>query len=166
MLADALQTTLEPRELNLTQKQNYGVSFADWPRVGPVDVALIEEGWAQAAFLELKWGQGTLYNCVWDLAKMAATVSGEVCGSAFLIAGAPLEDWAAADGAELFSSGTTRLVDLFERHPTHWRKWCKEVNTHALSATPRRAHRPLRRPNTGLRREVGTALPTCITRGR
>lgn len=147
VLVGALRMAVEATELNVIPQPNFGVNFADWPGVGPVDVALVEDGRVGWAFLELKWGAGSLYNCIWDLAKMAAAVSGEKCGSAYLIAGAPAGEWAGSDGAEFFSSGTTRLVDLYERYPSHWRKWCKAVETHprflphligrtALSAVP------------------------------
>lgn len=81
-------------------------------------------------FIELKWGAGTLYNCIWDVAKMATCIVSGQCNVAYLIAGAPVGDWQDADGAELFGSGTTALVELYERYSQHWRKWAREVKTH------------------------------------
>jgi hypothetical protein len=52
-------------------------------------------------------------------------------GSAYLLAGAAESDWG-REGAECFASGTHRLVNLFERYPSHWRKWLKAVKTHPL----------------------------------
>lgn len=130
VLVGALQMVLAATDLKVIPQPNFAVSLEEWPNVGPVDVALLEDGGVRWAFLELKWGRGTLYNCIWDLAKMAVAVAGGASGSAYLIAGAPAEDWAESDGAELFASGTTRLVDLFEHYPSHWKKWCREVKTH------------------------------------
>lgn len=45
----------------------YALKFAEWPGVGGVDVWLTLAGpTSRSVFFELKWGAGTLYNCIWD----------------------------------------------------------------------------------------------------
>jgi hypothetical protein len=69
---------------------NQSVSWAEWPRVGDVDVALMSHETDQfVAFIELKWGSGTLHNCVWDLCKMGVALRKGTCTEAYLVAGAP-----------------------------------------------------------------------------
>jgi hypothetical protein len=85
----------------LVIRPNFGVKLADWPKVGPVDVAVMN-GDAVTALFELKWGAGNLYNCVWDLEKVAVALASGVAYRGFLVAGAPSQDWNTARGAELF----------------------------------------------------------------
>ena len=125
-----LRASLATVDLEVAPQEAFKVVWPVWPGVGPVDVALVEPDGTRRAFLELKWGAGTLYNCIWDLAKMATAVTIPEAATAFLIAGAPDTDWAGADGAECFSSGTHSLVELFEQYPKHWRFWLNDVKTH------------------------------------
>lgn len=102
LFVEALDDVLRLRQLELRVKQNLSVKFAEWPGVGPVDVALLDPDGAPAGFVELKWGAGTLYNCVWDVEKMAVAVACAHAAAAFLVAGAPAAHWEASDGSELF----------------------------------------------------------------
>ncbi len=132
ILVGALTASLADARADLTVKPNFGVSFAEWPGVGPVDVALLDHQGAPATFLELKWGKGTLYNCIWDLPKMAVAVTRGHSRSAFLIAGAQASDWVDADGAELFDTARRRIFELFETYPKHWQSWKQDVKTHPV----------------------------------
>jgi uncharacterized protein len=109
-------------------KENLSLKLVDWPGVGPVDVSILKSG-TPAALLELKWGAGTLYNCVWDLTKMATAIRRGTSRSAYLLAGAPREDWAAALGSELFEGDEWLLLRRYEKHWTFWRK---DVKTRPL----------------------------------
>ena len=108
------------------------VDFAEWqPRVGRVDVVLKAKSAPPHAFIELKWGAGTLYNCIWDTAKMAAAIAGSHVERGFLVAGARTAEFDAADGCEFFTDGTwDPLAHLFQdAYRPHWKKWWHEVKT-------------------------------------
>ncbi len=124
-------STLKPEVVAHASGSIRSIKLPGWPTVGPVDVVLADQDGDRHVFFELKWGEGTVYNCIWDLAKMGAAVS-LLVRSAYLLAGAPDADWEHADGAECFSSGTHKLVDYFEKYPKHWRFWLGQVKTHPL----------------------------------
>jgi hypothetical protein len=133
LLVVALAASIAEPPLGLTVKPNRGVRFAEWPGVGPVDVALIDDQGAAAAFLELKWGSGTLYNCVWDLPKMAVAVARQHSPRAYLVAGAPATEWENGDGSELFGTGEHSVAGLLVRYRKHWDFWKRDVKTHPVS---------------------------------
>jgi hypothetical protein len=111
----------------------HAVRFAEWPGVGGVDVALTIAGSiSRPVFFELKWGTGTLYNCIWDAPKMALAAALGACDRAYLVAGAPVTDWSQADGANLFADGTWTSGDQFTEHKKHWDKWARDVKTRPL----------------------------------
>jgi hypothetical protein len=130
VFVEEMRESLQAISPELVAHTSQSLALPGWPGVGPVDVALLEPDGTNRACIELKWGAGTLYNCIWDLAKMGAAVSLPLTGSAYLLAGAPQSDWERADGAECFASGTRVLFDLFERYPKHWRFWLNDVKTH------------------------------------
>jgi hypothetical protein len=81
----------------------------------------------------VKCGRGTLFNCVWDVAKMARAVQLQRTPQAFLVAAAPSSDWAGAPGSEYFTTTLcTTWSDLLERHRKAWDFWRKDVKTHPL----------------------------------
>jgi hypothetical protein len=136
VFAVALRYTANP----LSVKRGHKVNFTQWqPKIGPVDVAVLaEDAPPPPAFVELKWGAGTLYNCVWDAAKMAVAVAGGYASRGFLLAGAPESDWTAAvRGAELFDTGTRSASYLFNEYADCWAKWRKEVKTRPQSIPSR-----------------------------
>jgi hypothetical protein len=72
-----------------TVRTNFGIKLDDWDGVGPVDVVVCGEDSQPIVFFELKCGSGTLFNCVWDVAKMARAVQLQRTPEAFLVAAAP-----------------------------------------------------------------------------
>jgi hypothetical protein len=129
----ALVAAIEARCVRLEVKPNRGVKFEEWPGVGPVDVALLGGDAQPTAFVELKWGSGNLYNCVWDLAKMGVAVARAHAPGAYLVAGAPGDEWRSAQGCELFESQTWNVPDLMTGYAKHWSFWKRDVKTHPLS---------------------------------
>jgi hypothetical protein len=57
-----------------TVRMNFRIKLDAWDGVGPVDVAMCGEDSQPIAFFELKCGSRTLFNGVWDVAKMARAV--------------------------------------------------------------------------------------------
>lgn len=133
MLVAALATAIVTEGAALTVKPNLGVKFAEWSGVGPVDVSLLDQHGAAAAFLELKWGSNALYNCIWDLPKMSVALALGQAPRAYLIAGAPADGWRTADGAELFGSGVWSVAELLSKYAKHWKFWRGDVKTHPVS---------------------------------
>jgi hypothetical protein len=90
----ALNESATALGIDAAASTQHRVKFAEWPGVGSVDVALSIQGpnATTMELFELKWGAGTLYNCVWDLPKMALAVALSQCARAYLIAGAPEDD--------------------------------------------------------------------------
>jgi len=112
------------------------VDFVEWqPRVGPVDVVLKAKGSAPHAFIELKWGARTLYNCIWDAAKMAAAIAACHVERAFLVAGAPAAEFEVGHGREFLGDGSWHaLADCFQAgYIPYWKKWWHEVKTRPQS---------------------------------
>jgi hypothetical protein len=107
----------------------HSVELKEWPGVGPVDLVVRTPIGDPLVFVEFKWGQGVLYNCVWDLAKMAVTVARGAAHRACLVAGAPDSDWADALGSELFETGAWTAADLLSRYRQHWEFWRTAVKT-------------------------------------
>jgi len=61
--------------------------------------------------------QSTLYNCAWDAAKLAATLSEGAGCRAYLVAGASDADWKSEQpGAELFESSQWSTAAFFKRY--------------------------------------------------
>jgi hypothetical protein len=111
-------------------KENFSVAFEEWPGVGPVDVALLSDERLPQAFIELKCGTGTLYNCVWDVAKLAVATAHGHAPLAFLLAAAPASDWRGAQGAEFFETLVwSTWTDVLERYKKLWAFWQGDVTT-------------------------------------
>lgn len=85
-----------------------------WPRKGAIDIIVTDDG-HDAGFVELKWGS-ELWNCVWDVGKMALA-SADLGLPTFLLAGSSNATWEARrPGTEYFSEGRWSARDLIERH--------------------------------------------------
>jgi hypothetical protein len=116
------------------EKTEYRARFEEWPGVGGVDVAIVGlEG--PAAYIELKWGRGTLYNCVWDVAKMALASAKVSSCAAFLVAGSPNSEWTETEaGSEFFATREwSTWDDNLIRHRKHWNFWATDVKTRPIS---------------------------------
>ena len=132
VLAAELTASIAARGLAMTVKVGHSIKLVEWPGVGPVDLSLRSVEGSSAAFLELKWGAGNLYNCVWDLAKMAAALARQLAPRAFLVAGAPAADWEGGEGSALFGSQTWQAADLLDSYAKRWKFWRGDVKTHPL----------------------------------
>lgn len=116
------------------EKTEYRARFEEWPGVGGVDVAIVgPEG--PAAYIELKWGRGTLYNCVWDVAKMALASAKASSCAAFLVAGSPNSGWTEREaGSEFFATREwSTWDDILTAHRKLWNLWARAVNTRPTS---------------------------------
>ena len=105
-----------------------------WIGLGGVDLVC---RWADRppTFLELKCGAGksALRPCVWDAVKLSTAVLGRNACSGYLLAGAPVSDWAArVPGAEFFDSAEWETLgpDVRERFLSDWRFWESEATPH------------------------------------
>jgi hypothetical protein len=99
-----------------------------WRKAYAIDTAaLLPDGTKLVA--ELKWGVGKLYNCSWDLAKLGVVVAEGVADHAYLIAGAPANEWGLGRGAELFSEGEWTPQELLRRFSKHFAFWARDVPT-------------------------------------
>jgi len=133
VFVEALRAACSRQAPDLVVKPNRSVKFEEWPGVGPIDVSLLDKEGAPLAFIELKWGAGTLYNCIWDLAKMAVAVASKHCATAYLVAGAPASEWSSADGSALFAAGDWSTADLYTTYRKYWDFWRGDVKTHPVT---------------------------------
>lgn len=102
-----------PGDRSLTAIRERKRPLAGWPRDGPVDIIATDSAGTDVALVELKWGT-ELWNCVWDVGKMALA-NADLSVDTYLLAGAPVKTWAkGGQGTAYFSQGdwtATRLVD-------------------------------------------------------
>ena len=137
------------RDARATVSPQSRIVLEDWPGVGCVDLALRDD--RSTALVELKWGAGTLYNCVWDAAKLASAVARGACDAGYLVAGAPTAEWESAPGAALFLDAEWESAELLSSYRRHWNFWFADVTTHprrlparvkteAIAAQPMRIH--------------------------
>lgn len=101
------------------------LTLAGFPNVGPVDLAVLgTDDQLPEALIELKWGGGSLFNCIWDLPKLALAMRVGAARSAWLIAGAPESSWSTCErGTELFLGGsweTERFMDEYADLFDYW----------------------------------------------
>jgi len=129
---DALRATIESTSNpTLVVKPNKSILLANWPGVGPVDVAVLNENTDPEAFVELKCGLATLHNCVWDVAKMDTAHAEEKAQVTLLAAAAPASEWPRAAGAEFFETLVwATWTDVLVRYRKLWGFWKKDVKTH------------------------------------
>ena len=130
----ALSSVLREEATDLTVGEaEYAARMDDFPGVGHVDVAVSGRSPVPDALIELKWGGRTLWNCVWDAAKLALAVRVQAGRSGFLIAGAPARAWEKPErGADLFGDSTSEIEDFLEAHADLFAFWRKEILTRPL----------------------------------
>lgn len=105
-------------------RRQVGVKQKPWPGLGPVDLALADATGDLVALAELKCDGAKLYECSWDMAKLALCCAAGLAPFAFLVAAAPVEDWETNPGRELFAArfwGADVLLERFGRDFAHWR---------------------------------------------
>lgn len=132
---DRCATAIEPHYELGEKSVNLG---ARWPKVGQADVAL--ERREERILLELKWGEGNLRNCAWDLAKLGCALATGQASQAFLVAGAPAGNWNTALGSELFDEQSWPISHLRERYLKCWQFWEKDVPTTRPFELPSHIH--------------------------
>jgi hypothetical protein len=103
-------------------------ALAHWRKPYAIDTTAVLSD-RETLAIELKWGSGSLYNCAWDLAKLAVVVCEEVAPHAYLVAAAPAHDWAEASGAELFADRAWTPQQLGDHFRKHFNFWAKDVPT-------------------------------------
>lgn len=128
-LEDVLCAELGQRAPGVVSRQ-VRLDLGGWRGVGSCDLAVLSDERDALTLLELKWGQGTLYNCAWDAAKLAAALSEGAGCRAYLVAGAPDADWKSEQpGAELFESSQWSTAAFFKRYAREFAFWRGEVKT-------------------------------------
>ena len=125
-LVSSISSGTVERDAIVKPQQNVELG-AQWPNVGPVDIAF--HSLNQTTLIELKWGKSTLHNCVWDLAKLGCALGQGLADNAFLIAGTPSNMWFDRGGGEFFTTGSWSAAYLREKFLTWWRFWEKDVPT-------------------------------------
>ena len=99
-----------------------------WPGVGKVDLEICAPN---RTWIECKWAD--LWNCPWDLAKMALAVRQGLCVRAYLLAAAPAQFLRGGDGSEFFAFGEFDAHDdVLLRYRRYWLKWKGDVKTRPL----------------------------------
>jgi hypothetical protein len=123
----ALAVATRPQLDCLVEREKRVELGARWPGVGAVDVVVrLDE---EAVLIELKWGASTLYNCLWDVAKLGSALASGVASGAYLFAGAPADVWETAPGSEFFETGDWDVEYLRTRYLAYWQFWEKDVKT-------------------------------------
>lgn len=103
-----------------------------WPGVGRVDIELVSKGseGVERTWIEVKWHD--LWNCAWDLPKMALALREGLCQRALLIAAAPEKEWL-KPGGEFFSTAEWDVASqVMLAHRSSWLYWKRQVKTHPL----------------------------------
>lgn len=99
-----------------------------WRKPFAIDMtAVLPDGTTLVA--ELKSGTRTLYNCAWDLAKLAVVLGEQAADHAYLVAGVPKSECEEALGRELFFDGAWSPQELGERFWKQFDFWAKDVPT-------------------------------------
>ena len=75
------------RQINVKEQ------MTGWPGVGSLDIELAETD--PQTWVELKWAKaaGTLFNCLWDVGKLAQAICEGRAAYGYLVAGAPVAEW-------------------------------------------------------------------------
>lgn len=104
------------------------LSFVEWPRLGSFDVALTQPE-RKPIVIELKCGAASdaLGPCVWDAMKCALALQHKTVSEAYLLAGAPLEQWSKpVRGGEFLATGSWQAAHLRVDYEDWWRHWEKK----------------------------------------
>lgn len=102
-------------------------------RLGPVDIVLNDALDAPLRFVEVKWGGSELWNCAWDLAKLAVCTSEGLVPAGLLVAGATAKDWHnRVRGAELFERRRWEPRTFLDRFARDFAFWRGDVQTRPL----------------------------------
>jgi hypothetical protein len=167
-LEEALCEAFTRPSIGLTARRQAAMRTPNWqPKPGNVDLeVLTEQRHRVITWMEVKWGDSNLWNCVWDVAKTALAVRDGLCDRAYLVAG--LSDQAMSrrpsDGAEFLNDGRWDTAeDVMLRYRDYWLYWNDQVKTRPLRL-PDRIETVVDRRSGSL--EVGGrrgwVLATCV----
>jgi hypothetical protein len=91
-------------------------------RLGGFDFSLVG-GNGSLALGETKWADGNLYECLWDIFKLASASTMSRISGAFAVYGAPVKHWEKpVPCAELFESGWWKTTTVIADHVPEWKK--------------------------------------------
>jgi len=110
-------------------RRQFAVHLAGWQgRLGPVDLAVLDDDGGVSALLEVKLGGKELWNCAWDVAKLAVAHHEKVAPVSLLVAAAPCSAWEGGrSGTELFDSRTWDLETYLGRFGHSFAFWREDV---------------------------------------
>jgi hypothetical protein len=116
-VVDALR---ERGELVLTEAQ---VGVPNWSRnLGGFDFAVAGRDGGLVVG-ETKWANGNLYECLWDLLKLASASTMPRIGAAVAVYGAPVKHWEKPVAcADLFETGVYDTAKLLGAYATEWQR--------------------------------------------
>jgi hypothetical protein len=90
--------------------------------LGGFDFALVGDD-GSLALGETKWADGKLYECLWDIFKLASATTMPRVLAGFAVYGAPVKHWEKPVAcAELFASDSWLTTNVIETHPGAWKK--------------------------------------------
>lgn len=123
-LEKALEAELASR---VDVSRQHPVKLDSWEgRLGPVDLSVQDE--SGLTLIEAKWGGGALWNCAWDVAKLATALAEGVADHGYLVAGASRAAWSeGVEGVELFDAGRWDADSLLSRFASRFAFWREDV---------------------------------------
>lgn len=136
-------------------------------RLGPADIALTEPGSAPA-LIECKWGGTALWNCAWDVVKLATAQAEGAATTGYLVAGAPTDTWGSEpEGSGLFQDRDWSLENFLARYARYFAFWREDIQNYpkrlpAAFRTDRAATVPL--TQLGVAHEIRVARVTATDR--
>jgi hypothetical protein len=101
-----------------------------WPGVGSLDIEISSA--SGPVWAELKWAKTAdyLFNCLWDAAKLARAVRDGVASAGYLVAGAPVSEWAKGSAYSILFDFSAypgdSIVTSNPKFENCWRGWRKE----------------------------------------
>lgn len=114
------------KELDIQSRDDLPGAIPGW---NPGGVDLVVDSEEGPVWVELKWAKSydTLFNCLWDAAKLAGAVRAEAAIGGYLVAGAPASEWAKDHPyQDLFTFHTWEDGSIVSSFPSSWRGWMKE----------------------------------------
>ena len=114
------------KELDIQSKGDQPGAIPGW---NPGGVDLVVDSDDGDVWIELKWAKsyGTLFNCLWDAAKLAGAVRAGAAAGGFLVAGAPASEWEKDHPYhDLFTFHSWESGSIVEEFSKDWLGWLDE----------------------------------------
>lgn len=123
----ALKACLHGSSSGLTAREtqlSVGKALAEkFPGLGGVDLTIERDG-APEALIELKLGKDKLWNCAWDLTKLALALRAGIAPRAFMVGAAPISSWKRErQGPDLFRRGRWATEAFMAQYRNCFRLW-------------------------------------------